>query len=537
MKELSSALTQARSLIEQRFVKPYNIKLNYMCGERSQPLELKVEWDSVEKVVNSNVNEGENAVQMLEQVVLWENLKKGIMRYIAEDAFQRDLFNNRVTSVVVDFLMGEYDETDINFLQGMGLLVYQINVINGYTLKPAQIYHALKNSLSSLINHDDESGEENEDDEDVSESEDEEEDNEDNIEDEDLITGKPIEDLRRAALLPVVAEKKYLNFLFRLLSSTNPYWKPSTEQASLIKLSNAEVRRRIAATESEEKFVKTWVVNKLNKNGMKQIRVLVLTDKKFYTCKIVHDKSDKKKISLDPKHVKAYPLEAVLVIDVARFKPSAAEKKLQPFGMAIYLEKDEKETPPKTRRASVFSSTPEPIEIEKPVARVNSMSQIRRDSSASDASNGSDLAEESAEEEEVVLEEGDGGPKKKKKQKKAVKILGKITKHAKKGVNKVFSPSDQPLVSQNEDDLQPRPNTDTMRVQYVLAPGDIFQSDNQQVFLLEIAWCIYTTAAAHQGKKNLRILKPFQNYRLSKPSSNVGALIYNKLNMGEAKAK
>ena len=99
MKELSSALTQARGLIEQRFVKYYKQKLNSMCGERTQVLDLGIDWDSVEKLVNMNIDQGENAIQTLQQTVLWEGLKKGIMRYIAEDAVQRDLFNDAVSSI------------------------------------------------------------------------------------------------------------------------------------------------------------------------------------------------------------------------------------------------------------------------------------------------------------------------------------------------------------------------------------------------------------------------------------------------------
>jgi hypothetical protein len=100
MKELSTVLTQARSIIEQRFVKPYKDRINVMCGgERIQPIDLKVEWNSVEAIVNRDIDEAENAIQTLQMSLLWENLKKGVMRFIAEDAFQRELFNETVTSI------------------------------------------------------------------------------------------------------------------------------------------------------------------------------------------------------------------------------------------------------------------------------------------------------------------------------------------------------------------------------------------------------------------------------------------------------
>jgi hypothetical protein len=437
----------------------------------------------------------------------------------------------------VDFCT--HQQTDVNILQGMGIMLYQINVLNsGNIMRPGEIYHHMKDSLHSqfeICENEEESDDEQHLDE-VSDDNDENEkvDDYDHIEDEDLITGKAIEDLRRAAIFPSVTERGDLSTLFRLLSSQNSYWHPSTDkEKELINICNTEVKKIIKARDKgEEKFVKTWITNKLNKNGMKQERVLVLTESKFYTCKIVQDKVEKK-ITLDGKHVKGYSLKKVVVIDVARFKPSATDKKLQPYGLAVHIEK-KKGSRHSTRASISFHSTPEEFD-EKPLMRSSSASVIRRTSSNITDESSDPLTEEEDEDHDddtTTSSSTDGAPKKKKKQKKAAKIFGKITKHAKKGAKKVLSGTDKPLDSQNEDDLQSRPNIDGLATQYVMAPNDIFQSDNQQVFLLEVAWCIFTAAAASQGKKNLKVLRPFQNYRLNKPSANVGALIYNKLNMG-----
>jgi len=121
--------------------------------------------------------------------------------------------------------------------------------------------------------------------------------------------------------------------------------------------------------------------------------------------------------------------------------------------------------------------------------------------------------------------------KKPKKQKKAVKILNKVTKHAKKGAKKLLTHTDKPEESQNEDDLQLRPSTEGSSISYIMAPNDIHQSDNQQLFLLEISWCIFAAASARQGS-NARVLRPFQNYRINKPRASAYSSIYNKFNLG-----
>ena len=97
--QLGNILTTARSIIEQRFVKLYNQKINYMCGERQTPLDLKVEWTSIEALVDKDLDLAENCIQILQMPLLWENLKKGVMRFIAEDFLQRQLFNDTVMSI------------------------------------------------------------------------------------------------------------------------------------------------------------------------------------------------------------------------------------------------------------------------------------------------------------------------------------------------------------------------------------------------------------------------------------------------------
>lgn len=77
----------------------------------------------------------------------------------------------------------------------------------------------------------------------------------------------------------------------------------------------------------EEKFIKAYKVIKINKDGLKQERFLILTDKSYYTVKYDFAKKEH-----DKKHSKRYNLRDLFVIDVGLF-----EKTDDKFFLNLYM--------------------------------------------------------------------------------------------------------------------------------------------------------------------------------------------------------
>jgi len=111
-------LAKAEEVIHKRFLVPYQEKLNQLLGDRVTtqngansssigtvtstnsslpPLQLKVNWTSIKELIQQHgLPIAENAIQILQEQSLYENMRKGIMRYISEDKLQRTIFNDQV---------------------------------------------------------------------------------------------------------------------------------------------------------------------------------------------------------------------------------------------------------------------------------------------------------------------------------------------------------------------------------------------------------------------------------------------------------
>lgn len=114
-----------------------------------------------------------------------------------------------------------------------------------------------------------------------------------------------IQALRKTALDSRIAMIGDINIL---------YFHLEMEADSLFKASFAENQAIVAAKScigQEELFLKAWPIIKLNKNGLKQERILVLTDIGYYT--VNYDYSTKK---IDFNHVKYHTFSDFYLIDV-----------------------------------------------------------------------------------------------------------------------------------------------------------------------------------------------------------------------------
>lgn len=105
------------------------------------------------------------------------------------------------------------------------------------------------------------------------------------------------------------------------LVNNEPYNKlPASDEEAI-----AKMKQQVLLF--EEKFIKAYKVIKINKDGLKQERFLLLTDKSYYTVKYDYTKKDH-----DKKHSKRYHLRDLFVIDVGHF-----EKTDDKFFLNLYM--------------------------------------------------------------------------------------------------------------------------------------------------------------------------------------------------------
>ncbi|KAL9649658.1 hypothetical protein ABK040_003335 [Willaertia magna] len=617
---VNELLKQAEQVITKRFLLVYQEKINSVLGDRSHfhqqlspPLKLQVNWQSVKELISQHgLTVAENAIQILQENALYENMKKGIMRYISEDKLQRNIFNDQVDVICIEFFAGkdkekkkkssedeEEDETGEETIVGLsdeqeGLLLYCINAKTQEILGSNAFYEQIDESFEELLEEVQEqqvdtstvsttmtnnnnnsnnsissSGKEvntagtnskptspnnsprkvnttvsfSDKNVDIqSEGSDDEENDEssngsssgskstststssinvsspsietlknnnnnmsasfirnnrklsyvyntghlvDNDlssaaasssmnDQEDISTGDKVKDLRKCALQPMIWEKKDLTKLLKLIQNDR-YWKPNQEQEVMIEKCKGEIK-----IVKGEKIIKSWIITKLNRKSCKQERVFILTDRKFYTIKINGDK-------IDEKHLKSYPLDAVIMLDCARFLPNR-DKKKKPYGLAIYMSSDK-----------VSSGTPVTPTFED--------------------------------------EEETDNKDKKVKKKLTQKVMGKLKKQ--KSLNTKDSDDEEEEKIKKAIDLdditpeeknQQRPDTSNLVAQYFMACTTVHQSDDQREFLLEVAWVLFAVISCLKGQKQL---VPFTQHPIKRPKKDlVGTFLYNKLNIG-----
>jgi len=237
-----------------------------------------------------------------------------------------------------------------------------------------------------------------------------------------------------------------------------------------------------------EQLIKVWKITKVNDKGLQQERILILTTLRLYTAKMAKDKDTPQ---VDDKHFKHFDLINFVMVDVARFKPTAAQK-LQPFGLCLYI-RDPNKQPPVAAPAATAASD------------------------KTGAANGDGTAEGEA-------------PKKKKKK----GIAAKIEKAVRKG-SLAFTKSRRESTINGEkgaEQKRERPKTDDLYKAYFMAPQDVHISEYQQRFLNEVAWCVY--AASLALKRSVKdCYEPYEDTPIARPDSSVTSFFYNKLGLGK----
>ena len=300
-----------------------------------------------------------------------------------------------------------------------------------------------------------------------------------------------IEQLRRVCLHPHIWEKRDVSKLIRILQNEDlRYWKPNSEQSVMIEKSVEQLEARFKKFASNEKIVKAWMITKINRKSLKQERVFVLTDSKFYTMKFSKD--------IDEKHIKMYPLSAVAMMDCARFIPNK-DKKKKPYGLAVYMDEE----------------------------KVSSGSKVNGDEA----------------ETHTYLSHDD----KKKKKNLSQKVMGKLRKEKTLQTNYDDSFDDDGDSSSMdasrrgtiveeislEEKSQLRPDTSNLVAQYFMSCNTVHQSEDQREFLMEISWAIFACCSALKGEQQL---VPFTQHQIKRPKKDlVGTYLYNKLSIGMKK--
>lgn len=353
------------------------------------------------------------------------------------------------------------------------------------------------------------------------------------IEDDNLETGNAIVDLKRVARRQELARKRDLSKLFRLLQLSDNYWNPNDAESIVIEQC-LQVLNRLKMMKSKERFVKAWVITKVNKRGLNQERYLVLTDRKFFTLK-----NDPERNTIDTKHVKFHDLSKFVMVDVGRFRQTSSDKKLQPYAMCIYT----------TNRREMSQS----------FTTNDNLSSLSFQRDLQDAMMSEDVATESQNDtaeayDDEDIDDGDDDDddappeysetfSKEKKRGKLEKLASHGSKFIKKKIEKKLHGKKGHKKKKDDDwtvdgpivESLKRPNTNDMTKHYFMANSQIHQSDFQKRFLEEVAWSLYCAAVARRGTFD-NLSEPFIDVEITRPTST-GAKLYNKFKMGMSTGK
>src|SRR5688500_35751 len=95
---MGDPLTQAVTTIVSRFLLPYEEKIRPVC-KRGEDFNIVIDTATLQDYAEEDINVAEKAIQVLQNISMWEALRKSIIRYVAEDSYQRRLFNKFVDSI------------------------------------------------------------------------------------------------------------------------------------------------------------------------------------------------------------------------------------------------------------------------------------------------------------------------------------------------------------------------------------------------------------------------------------------------------
>jgi SepF-like predicted cell division protein (DUF552 family) len=521
-------LVNALKFIQQRFLEPYQEKIKNAC-ERAEAFYLTMDIPCLERLYyrQFDILAVERAIKAMQRLDFWESMYKGFVRYIGEHPVQRDTFNEMIDVVEITFDEKKI-ETIVELVEEENLLRFALCVSNITldTWTPEVFYNTVKEILDDYIDR-------------VKQRRQQEELSiqrssvqESNVEptafvEEIIETGKPLEDLKRIALSKTVLNgdlSKFVRFV-----NQSEFWQATPQQQEIFDQCKKIIEQRYAGDIKRERFIKAWIIIKINREGNHQERIFLLSDQRFHTLKY-----SKKNKNFPEKRIKSYNISDVHFMDVARYKATRTDKSVQPYGIAIYLRNGAKNVSEELEQENlILNDTSElqisPDEHESGSSRPRSRRMMKIDPSTLDQREPPRRSQSTYEvktfpsEIAARLEPSSvrrsdsadtpltssvlASPTKEQPNKKpnwAVKKAKKVLKKFQKASN----------TESLEKDDQVRPLVKNYVSHVFGAPLGLFQSNDQKDYFDEIAWSIFAVMCANRGSHPL---KPFYGYPITKP--------------------
>ncbi|KAF0979465.1 hypothetical protein FDP41_001808 [Naegleria fowleri] len=281
--------------IDQDFVEECQKKVRDLL--KQPKFRLQINWRQIERL--GEMNYSDEAISLLARVDLYDEFVMAVETFIEAAEMNVHVFNSQIQLVVLEVLPpqpkkpGEEDEAVPCELE-MGDLVMK------YKLSPDGILWTPK-QLAGLISYELLGY--------------------DIIETNDMLIGDGeldrddqyelgVEQLRKICKDSRLALLGDINILYFHIEMTDLLWKAGFAESQQIVASRSVIS-------NEELFIKGWRIAKMNKDGMLQERVLLLTNCSFYT--VCFDPKSKK---IDYKHTKHHNIEDYFLIDIGKLVKS-----------------------------------------------------------------------------------------------------------------------------------------------------------------------------------------------------------------------
>ena len=472
---------------------------------KQQRFRLQVNWRQVERL--GDINFADEAISILARQDLYEELVMAVEAFIDAAEMNIHTFNSQVPLIVLEVLppkrkqsttekdpkKGEEEEDEaVPCELEIGDLIMK------YKLSPDGIWWTPK-QLAGLISYELLGY-------DIIETNemligDGEEDRDDQYE-------LGIEQLKKTCKDSRLAMLGDINILYFHIEITDLLWKYSF----------AESQQLVAAKtviSPDELFLKGWRIVKLNKDGMAQERILLLTNSSYYTVSF-----DPKAKKIDFKHTKHHNLEDYFLCDVGKLVKSRHDT----TNSSVHLHEDGKnkyalnlvtnEKPHTSKALTKIEEEAEELEKMKRISLTASLASARSSSSSnlfsssdgkSSNSGGDDTEEDlssQAEEDDVVTE------------------TFKNESALMKGIS-----LEEELI-----DIPERPST-TGKYSSIFTCPESVPRNKQKYYLQEIAWCFRAAASAARRAECHDVYER----DIVKPIEGKLARFYNITGMGKKK--
>lgn len=289
-----------------------------------------------------------------------------------------------------------------------------------------------------------------------------------------------------------------LNVIRELLTRDDFWWQPDEKEKTAIELCKKKIDKYYKDKlsgwnddsekpedddENDEEFevvVKGWHVIKINKNSLHQERILLLTNKAYWTFNFDFNTG-----KVDEKHYKRHDLLDFAFTDIGDL--DKVSEKISIPALKIYT--NEK------RKKGLFSAQQEVLAIDTTKKKSEFSSQIRKSINFKNISDFTDAIQK------IQLE----------------------------GMN-----FEQKIRVKKPKPTRERPSVEGDYSSVFIPYGQNISPFQMKDTLLEIAWCVYAAAVSRQRHK---LPEPFINQSLKRPKSGIQAFFYNRLGLGISSGK